>query len=99
MHDKQEESWRSAQILLRTFLLGSAVGASVAILVTPKTGKQIRGTIDDMMASIHKKKEAKLNEAKDIFGDNAAKMRESADEIKNRLQDSFRREREDSDYR
>jgi gas vesicle protein len=68
----------NAGSVLLSFLAGAAVGAGIALLYAPKTGKELRGTIKDLTddavdkikeytKEAQEKVKSTLEEGKDIF--------------------------------
>jgi len=51
----QENSSNSIGTLLLTFLAGAAVGAVVAALTTPKTGRELRGDLQEFPGKARRK--------------------------------------------
>lgn len=82
-----EDSTGSGMFLLGA-LAGALVGAGVALLMTPKTGEQVRRDLSDGYSSV---RDAASRRARDLadratakFEDATAKFEEKVDQYKNR---------------
>lgn len=62
---------------LRTFVLGGAVGALVGILLTPRTGREVRGSISDRVGEARDRGREGYFETQERLRERLAEMGES----------------------
>ncbi len=61
------------------FLIGSLVGAGIALLLAPKSGKELRKDIVDMTASTRDKLSATIDRSRDLYQEGVAAVRSAVE--------------------
>jgi len=74
---------------LSWFLLGAALGAAVAFLTTPRTGRQTRDLLSERSGDVAKRAQELAGEAQSQAGEWLDKSREMFEEQTQRLMNAF----------
>lgn len=72
---KEELGVKKIQSILIPFLAGGLVGAGVALLLTPKSGRELRKDIQDVAASTGDKITATVEKGKELYVDSTAAVK------------------------
>ena len=74
--EREVKEWRS---MLVTFLVGGAVGAGVALLLAPKSGKELRKDIKDIAAKTSNKIEETVETGKKLYSEGTTAIKTAID--------------------
>ncbi len=91
MYNDSEIQQRTAANSMLTFLLGAAVGASVMLLCSPASGKEVRSTIAEKATEIKDRAGEWTGHAVDKAAEWKDKAMETAHDTLERAADSFNR--------
>lgn len=80
-----EERGFTARSLFLSFILGGIVGAGLALLLAPQSGKETRAKIKETAEDVKEKAEAYLKEAKGKIVSAVEKAKETFEEKKSAL--------------
>ena len=77
-----EERGFSTKSVFLSFLLGGVVGAGLALLLAPQSGKETRTKIKETAEDVKEKAETYIKEAKEKIGSTFDKAKETLEEKK-----------------
>jgi gas vesicle protein len=72
---KEEFGINKVQSILVPFLAGGLVGAGIALLLAPKSGRELRKDIEDIAASTGDKITATVEKGKELYVDSTAAVK------------------------
>ena len=72
---KEELGVNKARSVLLPFLVGGLVGAGIALLLAPKSGREMREDIKDIAASAGDKITATVEKGKELYVDSTAAVK------------------------
>lgn len=81
----EEQRGFSAKSVFLSFLLGGIVGAGLALLLAPQSGRETRAKIKETAEDIKEKAEAYIKEAKEKIASTLEKAKETLDEKKSAI--------------
>ncbi len=74
-----ETAERREGSFLVPFLIGSLVGAGIALLLAPKSGKELRKDIVDMTASTREKIGATIDKGRDLYAEGVSAVKNAVE--------------------
>lgn len=84
-----DERGFSAKSIIMSFLLGSLVGAGLALLLAPQAGKETRARIRETADDVREKTESYIREAKEKIISTLDRAKETIEEKKTAITKAF----------
>jgi len=76
---KEEHEIKEVRSILVPFFVGGLIGAGVALLLAPKSGKDLRKGIKDIAADTRDKIAATVDKGKELYVDNTTAVKNAFD--------------------
>src|SRR5512138_3401015 len=76
---EEHENAKSGRSPLVPFLVGGIVGAGIALLLAPKSGKELRKDIKDIASRTRDKVDATIEQGKNLYSESRMAIREAFD--------------------
>jgi gas vesicle protein len=79
MKEELNTNVSKARSMLTPFLVGGIVGAGIALLLAPKSGKELRKDIKDVALKTREKVTATIEEGKNLYDESRIAVKEAID--------------------
>lgn len=100
LHEQEEKRWGPGSLVI-SFFLGGLIGAGIALLLAPRTGKETREKIKGLAGEVKEKVEEVVEEIKEKVGETIEKGKDLYEEKKSILstaieagKEAYRKEKE-----